>query len=66
MINLDQIRNLFIGLETKYPTRLGTNIRQCYLDSTASSLAFLPSVNFINDYLKYYANVHSDRALLHK
>lgn len=30
------------------------------MDSTASSLAFLPSVNFINDYLKYYANVHSD------
>lgn len=60
MLTMNCIQDLFIGLDTRYPTRNGHVVTQCYLDSTASSLAFEPAVDFVRHYLKHHANVHSE------
>lgn len=60
MLKMNRIQDLFIGLDTRYPTRNGLDVTQCYLDSTASSLAFEPAVDFVRHYLPHHANVHSE------
>jgi selenocysteine lyase/cysteine desulfurase len=60
MLKINRIQDLFIGLHTRYPTRHGHEVTQCYLDSTASSLAFEPAVDFVRHYLPHHANVHSE------
>ena len=56
----DKVKADFIGLDTKYKLATGQITRRVYLDSTASTLMMGAAHRAAIEFLKHYANTHSE------
>lgn len=56
----DILKRQFIGLDTTYKTIEGCSKKTIYLDSAATTLMWKPSHKFGYEFLKNYANTHSN------
>ena len=57
---LNKIKTDFIGLDTEYTLATGETTQRVYLDSTASTLMMGPAHRTAMEFLKHYANTHSE------
>ena len=58
-LEIKDIQNAFIGLDTHYTQADGQRTRRVYLDSTASTLMMKPAFEAVSSLLGHYANTHS-------
>ena len=56
----EKIKSDFIGLDTEYTLATGETTRRIYLDSTASTLMMGAAHRASTEFLKHYANTHSE------
>jgi len=59
-LNLHNIQNEFIGLDTQYTLANGKRSRRIFLDSTASSLMMKAAFETTAKFYEHYANTHSN------
>ncbi len=58
-IAIEDIKDAFIGLETRYPLADGKQQVRRYLDSSATTLMMQPALECATAYLQHYANTHT-------
>lgn len=56
-LRIEDLPSLLVGCETEVPTRFGKR-RYINFDNAASTPTFKPIVDAVNEFLKWYSNVH--------